>query len=607
MCGICGIFSLKGQSVSRAIIERMMLVIKHRGPNDEGLFINRNIALGHTRLSILDLSSAGHQPMYDRSGRYCIIHNGEIYNYLELKKELSSKYNFITRTDTEVILYAYQEWGTKCLNRFNGMFAFAIYDMKTRTLFLARDRFGIKPMYYYYDKDRFIFASEITSILRVVPQEKIPNNPIIFDYLVYNRTDQYNETFFKNIKRLNHGHYALIKEGNVSFKQWYNLREHINSSFSSAEEFRNILIDSIRLRLRSDVPVGICLSGGLDSSSITSILTTILKKNDLQTFSAVYGKGRVGDESDYIGLYQNTVSTMHKTFPTAQALYDDLSLFVKCHGEPIPSTSPYAQFKVMELAKDNVKVLLDGQGGDELLAGYHYFFGNYFKELLLKGHLLKLLGESYYYYHNHHSLFGIKSLAFYLLPNWLKFRTKLLGRNYLKKDFYEQERKNTRLLETLFDARFLQNALLNHFEYKLEHLLKWEDRNSMWFSLESRVPFLDHRLVERTLSLPAEKIIAKGMTKCILRESMKGILPEQIRLRKDKIGFMTPESEWFREPLFKDFILNLLQSNSFRQKPYFNNKACIKLYNLHLQRKINISRDIWKWMHLELWFNSFIS
>jgi len=261
----------------------------------------------------------------------------------------------------------------------------------------------------------------------------------------------------------------------------------------------------------------------------------------------------------------------------------------------------------MELAKDNVKVLLDGQGGDELLAGYHYFFGNYFKELLLKGHLMKLLGESYYYYYNHHSFFGIKSLAFYLLPNWLKFRTKLLGRNYLNKDFYEQERKNTRLLETLFHARSLQEALLNHFEYKLEHLLKWEDRNSMWFSLESRVPFLDYRLVEKTLSLSSEKIIAKGMTKCILREGMKGIVPEQIRLRKDKIGFMTPEGEWFRESVFKDFILNLLQSNSFRQKLYYDNKACIKLYNLHLQRKINISHDIWKWMHLELWFNSFIN
>ena len=399
----------------------------------------------------------------------------------------------------------------------------------------------------------------------------------------------------------------LIKEDNVSFHQWYNLKEHINSSFSSMEEFRSILIDSIRLRLRSDVPIGVCLSGGLDSSSITSILTSILKKDDMQTFSAVYGKDEIGDESDYIDLYQDSISTMHKTFPTAQSLYNDLSSFIMCHGEPIPSTSPYAQFKVMELAKDYVKILLDGQGADELLAGYHYFFGNYFQELLLHRHLLKLLGESYFYYHNHQSLFAFKSLIFYFLPNSLKSRAKLLGRNYLKKDFYEQEKKNTILLETLFNVRSLQEALLNHFEYKLEHLLKWEDRNSMGFSLESRVPFLDYRLVEKTLSLPSEKIITKGMTKCILREAMKGILPEQIRLRKDKVGFITPESEWFRESIFQDFILDLLQSDSFRQKPYFDYKTCIKLYNLHLQRKINISGDIWKWIHLELWFNYFIS
>ena len=179
-----------------------------------------------------------------------------------------------------------------------------------------------------------------------------------------------------------------------------------------------------------------------------------------------------------------------------------------------------------------------------------------------------------------------------------------MGRNYLRKDFYEQKRNNTQLVNTLFDARSLRQSLLYHFEYKLEHLLKWEDRNSMWFSLESRVPFLDYRLVEKILSLPPDEIIANGLTKFILRKAMKGILPEQIRLRKEKIGFMTPESEWFRTPIFQQFILELLNSDSFRQSPYFNYKACIKLYNLHLQRKINISHDIWKWINLGLWLNS---
>lgn len=604
MCGLCGIFDIEGQVVKADSIKKMMSVIKHRGPDDEGIFIKNNMGLGHVRLSIIDLSSAGHQPMFDLNGRYCIIHNGEIYNYLELKNELCSKYRFVTRTDTEVILYAYQEWGIECLDRFNGMFAFAIYDTKEQTLFIARDRFGIKPLYYYCDKNRFIFASEIKSIFKVIPEEKIANDTVIFDYLVYNRTDQNANTFFKNIKRLDHGCYTLATNDGVSFHHWYKIGNHINqnSTFQS-EEFKDILVDAVRLRLRSDVPVGVCLSGGLDSSSITSIMTSIQKKNDLQTFSAVYRKDEVGDESDYINLYHGSVFEMHKTFPTAQSLYNDISSFIMCHGEPVPSTSPYAQFKVMELAKGNVKVLLDGQGGDEILAGYHYFFGNYFRELLICFQLSRFLTELYFYYQNHRSLLAFKTLIFFLLPNSLKSKAKLLGRNYLSKNFYEQEKNKTQLPQTLFNARSLQEALLNHFEFKLEHLLKWEDRNSMWFSLESRVPFLDHRLVERTLSLPSDNIIKKGMTKYILREAMDGFLPEQIRLRRDKVGFDTPESEWFREPIFQKFIFELLNSESFRQRPYFDQKACMNLYNLHLQKKINISCDIWKWINLELWLN----
>ncbi|MCK4595373.1 asparagine synthase (glutamine-hydrolyzing) [candidate division WOR-3 bacterium] len=607
MCGICGIISFVGNEIEPNKIKSMMKVLKHRGPDDEGIFIKGNIGLGHLRLSIIDLSSAGHQPMFDESGRYCIVYNGEVYNYLELKRELSSKYNFFTQTDTEVILYAYKEWGVRCLDHFNGMFSFAIYDILEHTLFLSRDRFGIKPLYYYFGEDSFVFASEIKSILQVVPEENIANDSVIYDYLVYNRTDHYIETFFKNIKRLDHGYYMLIKGNNVSFHQWYNLPERVNNPFNSLEDFRNIFIDSIRLRLRSDVPVGVCLSGGLDSSGITSILTSVIRKADLQTFSAVYRKGESGDESDYIDLYRDSVFKMHKTFPTTQTLYSDISNFVECHGEPVPTTGPYAHYKVMELAKGNVTVLLDGQGGDELLAGYHYFFGCYLRELLLHRRLLKFFIESFSYYQNQHSLFAFQSLLFYLLPNFLKSRAKLKGKNYLGIDFHNKVKKNTRLLETLLNPRSLQEALLNHFEYKLEHLLKWEDRNSMWFSLESRVPFLDYRLVERTLSLPSEKIITNGMTKVILRKAMVGILPEQIRLRQDKVGFLTPESEWLRAPVFRYFILELLHSDSFRKRPYFNYKTCIRLYNLHLQRKINISRDIWKWINLELWLNSISS
>jgi len=604
MCGVCGVVNRNGESVEVRVVKQMMVHMKHRGPDDEGVYLHGNTGLGHVRLSIIDLSKAGHQPMFDSSGRFCILHNGEVYNYLELRGQLQHKYAFRSHTDTEVILYAYLEWGSECLERFNGMFAFVIYDNKADQLFIARDRFGIKPMYYYLDSRHFVFASEIGAILTVLPEQNVTNDDAIFDYLVYNRTDQHCDTFYLKIKRLEHGYYIMYRNDKPVFKQWYCLKDRIGKTFETYEDFRETLVDSVRLRLRSDVPVGVCLSGGLDSSSITSILTRVLHKADLHTFSAIYGDGVEGDESIYLHLLQKNIYKMHKIVPSVDTLLSDIESFTKCHGEPVPSTGPYAQFKVMELSKGNVKVLLDGQGGDEILAGYHYFFGTYLKELLSHLRFKMFLRELLAYYSKHKSLYALQSLVFYSLPDALKTQARLAGRDYLDREFYIQYNSVTRLPSTLFNARTLQESLIFHFLYKLEHLLKWEDKNSMFFSLESRVPFLDHRLVERTLSLSPERVINDGMTKCILRQAMKGIVPENIRLRRDKVGFLTPEQQWFRTPKFETFVRDLLNSDSFRGRPYFNHDKCIRMYDAHMQRKINASRDIWKWINLELWLRN---
>lgn len=607
MCGICGIINFNEQPVSIEDIKNMMKAMKHRGPDDAGIFTHKNVGLGHVRLSILDLTKAGHQPMFDITGTYCIVHNGEVYNYLELKQLLCPKYTFKSRTDAEVILYAFKEWGVDCLHRFNGMFAFAIYNKKLHSLFIARDRFGIKPLYYYYDGNKFIFASEIKAILKVIRRSLVPNDTAIFDYLVYNRTDHTTETFLKNIKKLNHGHclYIKIKDKSIKIYRWYKLEDNIYEPFKSYEEFRTTLSSAIKLRLRSDVPVGICLSGGLDSSSILSILLNILHKKDLQTFSVVYGSNFIYDETKYIELFSNTSCKQYKITPTAKSLFNDLHSFIIAQDEPVPSTSPYAQFKVMQLAKDHIKVLLDGQGGDEILAGYHYFLGNYLYELLFTN-IIKLIYELLKYYRNYHSLYAIKALIFFMFPHFLKPRAKMLGRNYLRADFYSLQSKISTLGNRLYRATNLRQALIDHFEYKLEHLLRWEDRNSMWFSLEARVPFLDHILVEKTLALPSCYIINHGTTKYILREALKNILPEPIRLRKDKIGFLTPEDKWFRTSLFKEFILDILHSRFYRENPYIDSSKCISLYKLHLEKKINISRDIWKWINLKVWFDNFV-
>lgn len=295
------------------------------------------------------------------------------------------------------------------------MRAFAIYDKKNKEIFISRNRYGIKPFYYYMDSSCFIFASEIPSLLEVLPYKPEPNYQAIFDYLVFNRTDHTEDTFFQPIKKLQHGHCMKVScnrlsitsvntrnkiSSNVIVKRWYNLRERINQAkgFQSPEEFKEIFSSSVALRLRSDVPVGVCLSGGLDSSSIVSVLLHDYHKKDIHTFSAVYAKGQFGDESEFIQEYTPLIENMHFTTPSAETLFNDLESFVIAHGEPVPSTSPYAQFKVMELAKNYVVVTLNGQGADEELAGYHYFYGLFFKGLLRQIRLFKLSSINNLYY-----------------------------------------------------------------------------------------------------------------------------------------------------------------------------------------------------------------
>ncbi len=606
MCGICGIINFDGQRVESNRIKTMMERMKHRGPDDDGTFFRKNIGLGFVRLSILDLTKSGHQPMYSHNGRYVIVFNGEVYNYLELRTELQDRYLFKTGTDTEVVLAAYQEWGEKCLDRFNGMFAFVIYDLKSGSIFGARDRFGIKPFYYYRDNNIFIFASEIPSILSVMKKKTGANNQAIFDYLAFNRTDQTENTFFEGIKKIQHGCFFKIQNSKFKIQKWYDLKDNSTDPFNDPEQFRELFSDSLKLRLRSDVPVGVCLSGGLDSSSIVSTLIADFNKKDLNTFSAVYGKGETGDESVFISEYSNELKNMFFTTPTAASLFDDKEVFIKAHSEPIPSTSPYAQFKVMELAKKNVVVTLDGQGADEQLAGYHYFFGFYFKDLLKRVKIIKLFSESFHYLKNHHSLYGLKTMIYFLIPEIFKSGIRTSEHNYINKYFLSRYSSSNTITKDLYGSKSLNDSLFAHFEFKLEHLLKWEDRNSMHFSLESRVPFLDHRFVEKTLSLPSNIIIRKGMTKHILREAMQGVLPESIRLRKDKVGFDTPQDKWFRTDKFKNYIVELLNSESFKNRGIIDKFKAEKMFSDHLGKKMNISKEIWKWINLELWFREFI-
>lgn len=605
MCGITGIINFKN-SPREEDLRLMMKNLKHRGPDDEGVLLDNNIALGHVRLSIQDLSEAGHQPMFCNDNRYAIIFNGEIYNFIELREELKAKYNFVTSTDTEVILASYKIWGKECLDKFNGDWAFVIYDTQTKEIFGARDRYGIKPFYYYKDENQLILASEMKAIIPLL-KNRTPNDKLIYEYLLYNRTDQSHETFFENVIKLKHGHYLTIRGEELEVKQWYNLKEKLNNPPTmDPAKYRELLKNAVGIRLRSDVPLGVSLSGGIDSSSITSIVYDDFHEKNIHTFSAVYGKGEWADESDFIDAYNSTLKNMHFISPNADTFYSDFENFIEAQGEPIASIGPYAQYKVMQLAQGNVTVTLDGQGADEQLAGYHYFFGSYYKELLTSFKLLRLVREVIYYIKKHKSIDALKYMLFYLLP--ASIQRKLGGKiyGYINADFASKWEKKSTLGEDLYNPKTLNESLVDHFEFKLEHLLKWDDLNAMNFSIESRVPFLDHFLVEATLPLSPKLKIQKAETKYLLRESVKNILPEKIYKRRDKKGFSTPSDKWFRSPDFQKYITNLLDSDTFKERGYFNVKKCKENYQRHLNCEINIAKDIWKWINLEVWFRKFI-
>lgn len=607
MCGICGIMNFNGKPVSHELLESMKDKLRHRGPDDEGEYFDGPLGLGHLRLSIIDLTDAGHQPMSTDDGRYQMIFNGEIYNYLELREELQAKgVVFHTDTDGEVLLQAYVNWGIECLDKLNGMFAFVIYDRRDKSLFCVRDRYGIKPFYYSQSRDYFAFASEIPSLLCALSGKPVADDLSIFEYFVFNRSDQSERTFFQDVKKLQHGHYILIKDGKVEIRRWYNLKDKISPLELTGDDWLELFEASLKMRLRADVPIGVCLSGGLDSSAIVATLVKKFGLNEMHTFSAVYGANVIGDESPFIDTMRPMLTNMHFITPDSQTLYDDMEQFVAAQGEPVQTTSPYAQFKVMEKARENVVVTLDGQGADESLAGYHYFFGSYFKDLLRHWNLPTLSREMMSYMTTHRSVLGLKTLIYFLLPQKSQISAQIRRKPYLNSGFVERNRVASTIAGDLYGGETLGEALINHFEFKLEHLLKWEDRNSMHYSLEARVPFLDHRLVEATLGLSADRIINKGTTKIILRESMNGILPEKIRQRRDKIGFMTPGAVWFRQDVFKKFVPELLNSSSFKSRGYIDADGCLARFNAHQEGKVDLDKDIWKWINLELWHREFI-
>ncbi len=665
MCGISGLLS--SDAIVANDVAAMNSLIRHRGPDDEGYVLlsqdaaiclagndtarealgasipwapkqhisgvktDARLAFGHRRLSIVDLSPLGHQPMSYGDGRYWITFNGEVYNHLELRSELEAAgYSFVSHSDTEVILAAYDFWGEQCLSRFNGMWAFAIYDRQKNNLFFARDRFGVKPFYYWMSANgQLAFGSEIKQFTVLPNWQARINGQRAYDFLVWAITDHTDETLFADVYQLRPGHSALLNlgswrdsvmaDGRITTKAWYQLtpREFSGSFADATAEFRRLLTESVKLRLRADVPVGSCLSGGLDSSSIVCVMNDLLRKQDAhalqKTFSACSDVKRF-DERYWIDEVVNATGVdAHYIYPSLEKLFDESPDITWHQDEPFGSTSIYAQWNVFRLAADNgVKVMLDGQGADEQLAGYHGFFAPRLASLFRGLHWVSLIGEisAMHRLHGYSPVQAAKYLARSQFPEPVK---NLLRRNFgyahVTPEWLDLEKLGADSVNPFADSgadggkdiRALSIAQLT--SSNLQMLLHWEDRDSMAHAIESRVPFLDYRLVEFVVGLPDEYKLAGGVTKRVLRTGMSGVLPDVIRDRMDKLGFVTPEEVWVRErapDLFREKLESAIRNSQGVLKSEASN-----VLEAMISGKQSFNFGVWRMVNFGEWMERF--
>jgi asparagine synthase (glutamine-hydrolysing) len=595
MCGISGIINHSNTAVSEKEIGDMNQLIYHRGPDGDGFYFGAHFAFGHRRLAILDLTEDGRQPMVYKND-YVITFNGEIYNYLEIKEVLLNEgYTFQSKSDTEVILAAYHFWGEACVHQFNGMWSFALYDKKKDLLFCSRDRFGVKPFYYTVTDKQFVFGSEIKQLLPFLPKISC-NKKVMLDYLIVGIEEYNNETFFESILKLEQGSNLIydLKNHQFEIKKYYQLT--LDPALKNVKEdeavrkYASQLNDAVMLRMRSDVEVGTCLSGGLDSSSITAISSNLMRQMDGKPIKAIHAKAEEKniDESEFAQDVVNYCgANMEMVTPTFEDFYRVLDTVIYSQEEPFGSPSVVMQYFVLEKAREqNCIVMLDGQGGDESLLGYEKYYPAFLMEK--KGlkkwteffnssknsKLSKLDLVKYYVYFTNYSIRmnRLKKRHQYLKPSVLKsFHSEILREltsNYLNIDALQK---------------------LEIGKTQLPHLLRYEDKNSMLHSVETRLPFVDYRCVEMALSMPNQYKINKGWTKYLLRKGMEGKLPDKVIWRKNKLGFNAPENTWLGK-IQDEMVVAIQHSNLLQSIIDFNKMDFNKLDLRTKWRLFNIAK-----------------
>jgi asparagine synthase (glutamine-hydrolysing) len=625
MCGILGYFVLQPSSAIAQRFQRALKRLAHRGPDDHGFErVQAKVGegfLGHTRLSIIDLSRNGHQPMVSPCGRYILIFNGEIYNYRELRVELVELgFKFESNSDTEVLLAAWIAWREKCLPRLTGMFAFAIFDRIEDSLYCARDPFGIKPFFYYADQGQICFGSEIPALVELGGNAIKPNFQKSYEYLVAGRYDDSADTFFEGVHQLLPGHLMRVNLGSLvslNISEWWRPRieESCRLSFAdAAENLRAMFLDNIRLHLRSDVRVGAALSGGLDSSAIVCAMRHVEPEMPIHTFSFV-ARGTSVDEEKWADIVNQHVGAVsHKVLVTPEAWVSDLDDMIRVQGEPFGSTSIYAQYRVYRLAKENgVTVTLDGQGADELLAGYDGYPVQRVRSLIdANRHLdaVRFLRAWGGQWPGRSTSNTLKQLVSPLVPRGLRgVALKAVGREpvpgWLDGAFIKGAAIRPFLYKTdssgdVPKGRHLMHILRESLTGKgLNALLRHGDRNSMRWSVESRVPFLTANMAEFLLSLPENYLISDGgETKHIFRAAMRGIVPDSILDRRDKIGFQSPERDWLTaaRPSIKKIL------DEAEEVPILNAPVCRDVVGRMLNGQMAFSSLAWRIINYTRWY-----
>lgn len=608
MCGIVGLFGFEDSTLLR----NMLNAIKHRGPDDEGVFSDDTVSLGIRRLAIVDIEH-GNQPIHNEEKTVWIVFNGEIYNYPEVRDELIKLgHRFDSNSDTETIVHAYEEWGIDCLQKLNGMFAFAIWDKNKKRLFLARDRIGVKPLYYCGSPNRFLFASEIKALITNPEIPRKPNNRAIYNFLLTGFQSSIGETFFLNIKELPLGYYMTVDQNNLTLKKYWHLDafgpDESKTDECYASQFRELLLDAIKIRLPANLAIGSFLSGGLDSTSIVCLANSILKSSNKSAvkdhapqklFSAFYHEA-IADERPFIEEVSRLVATkIDYVFPSDTVRIEDLKAFVYYMDEPVTVLNYYAYWCLARITKGQVKVTFSGQGPDEFLAGHADHFEVYVKELWRRKKIKPLLTEC------------ISGLSRYGPVSVVKRIVEMLT---LRKTRLEE------LLNPKFTALYkpnsttkkhdtLRTALLFDFTHnRLPMHLRVGDRVSSAFSTETRCPYLDYRIVEYSFSLPETQKIKNGWSKYVLRNAVRGFIPESVRKRK-KLGTPVPTDRWMND--LHQEISRIFSSNRFRKREYFNHAQILDIYNRYHSGKLRRSdrkfyQDIlWRILNLELWLEIF--